>query len=62
MFRIKQEPDALDLTNRPQCLLSSASVHDDEEENFSGEDELTDCLRKVNPTDERKTFTAMDSF
>lgn len=41
MFRIKQEPDALDLTNRPQHLLSPTIDHDDEEEE--------DSLPKVKP-------------
>lgn len=40
MFRIKQEPDALDLTNRPQHLLSPTTDHDDDEEE--------DSLPKVN--------------
>lgn len=35
MFRIKQEPDALDLTNRPQHLLSPTTDHDDDEEEDS---------------------------
>ncbi|UJR22240.1 hypothetical protein I4U23_025301 [Adineta vaga] len=47
MMRIKQDPDALDLTNRPQHLLSPTTDHDDDdEENFSGEDDLHDCIRK----------------
>ncbi|CAF0757337.1 unnamed protein product [Adineta ricciae] len=47
MIRIKQDPDALDLTNRPQHLLSPTIEHDDDEEdNFSGEDDLHDCIRK----------------
>ncbi len=41
MIRIKQDPDALDLTNRPQHLLS------DEEENYSVEDDTHDCIPKV---------------
>ena len=50
MIRIKQDPDALDLTNRPQHLLSPTIEHDDDEEdNFSGEDDLHDCIRKVRP-------------
>jgi len=45
MIRIKQDPDALDLTNRPQHLLSPATEHDDDEEdNFSNEDDTHDCI------------------
>lgn len=48
MIRVKQDLDALDLTNRPQRLLSPTSAHeDDEEENFSGEDDAHECIPKV---------------
>ncbi len=48
MIRIKQDPDALDLTNHPQHLLSPATEHeDDEEDNFSNEDDTHDCIPKV---------------
>ena len=48
MIRIKQEPDALDLTNQPRHLLSPTHEHeDDDEDNFSGEDDTHDCLPKV---------------
>jgi hypothetical protein len=43
MFRIKQDPDALDLTN--QHLLSPTI--DDDDEDYSGEDEINDCIPKV---------------
>jgi len=46
MIRVKQDPDALDLTNRPQHLLSP-TIEDDEEENYSGEDDTHDCIPKV---------------
>jgi hypothetical protein len=48
MIRIKQDPDALDLTNRPRHLLSPTMEHDDDEEDhFSGEDDTHDCIPKV---------------
>ncbi|CAF1098981.1 unnamed protein product [Adineta steineri] len=51
MIRIKQDPDALDLTNHPQHLLSPTIEHDvdgddEEEENYSGEDDTHDCIPK----------------
>ncbi|CAF1426750.1 unnamed protein product [Rotaria sordida] len=51
MIRIKQEPDALDLTNRRQHLLSPTIEDDDdddeeEEENFSTEDDNHECISK----------------
>jgi hypothetical protein len=46
MIRIKQDPDVLDLTNRPQHLLSP-TMEDDEEDNFSNEDDTHDCIPKV---------------
>ncbi len=48
MIRIKQDPDALDLTNRSEHLLSPTIEHDDDEEdNFSNEDDTHDCIPKV---------------
>lgn len=50
MIRIKQDPDALDLTNQPRHLLSPTIDHeddDDEEETFSNEDDTHDCIPKV---------------
>ncbi|CAF2712892.1 unnamed protein product [Rotaria sp. Silwood2] len=50
MIRIKQDPDALDLTNRPQQHLLSPTIDheddDDDDENFSTEDDTHDCLPK----------------
>ncbi|CAF3399414.1 unnamed protein product [Rotaria socialis] len=47
MIRIKQDPDALDLTNRSPHLVSPTSEHeDDEEENFSAEDDTHECIPK----------------
>lgn len=45
MFRIKHEPDAMDLTNRPEHLLSPTM--EDEDEQFSHEEDAHDCIRKV---------------
>lgn len=45
MLRIKQELDALDLTNRPQNLLSP--MMDDEDDLISNEDEPHDSIPKV---------------
>jgi hypothetical protein len=38
-YTIKQDPDALDLTNRPQHLLSPSIENDDEDEYLHSEDE-----------------------
>jgi len=46
MFRLKQEPDALDLTNRPQHLLSPATDHDDDDE----EDSLPKVIQNKKPS------------
>lgn len=45
MFRIKQEPDAMDLTNRPEHLLSPTMEDDDE--HYSHEEDTHECIRKV---------------
>ena len=39
MYTIKQDPDALDLTNRPQHLLSPSIDNEDDEEYLHSEDE-----------------------
>jgi hypothetical protein len=59
MFTIKQDPDALDLTNRPQHLLSPSIDNeddDDDEEYLQSDDdqhrarlpETDECILKVN--------------
>ncbi len=51
MIRIKHEPDALDLTNRPQHLLSPTMDHeDDDDDHFSNEDDTHECIQKVMST------------
>lgn len=45
MFRIKHEPDAMDLTHRPEHLLSPTMEDDDE--HFSHEEDTHDCIPKV---------------
>ena len=53
MIRIRQDPDALDLTNRPQHLLSPTIEHndddddDEDDENLSDEDDTHNCIPKV---------------
>jgi hypothetical protein len=44
MFPLKQEHDALDLTNRSRHLLSPTMEH---EQTFSSEDDAHDCIAKV---------------
>ena len=54
-YTIKQDPDALDLTNRPQHLLSPSIENDDDEEYLHSDDEqhhdniqeTTDFINKV---------------
>jgi hypothetical protein len=51
MYTIKQDPDALDLTNRPQHLLSpSIDNEDDEEEEYlhSEDEQPHDHLPETN--------------
>jgi len=48
-YTIKQDPDALDLTNRPQHLLSPSIDNEDDDEYLHSEDEQhNDNIQETN--------------